>query len=622
MPSLAIPEGDQKPQAPWVADPVINMEIETLPVLIRTKTWQNLYGVRRGNFRAYRKFCKRRNKKIRKSLKLSFGRKFAKDKFKAVYANPAAADALTPAQGLQLVESILLMAEKNYVYYLESKSTAGNLPKSELKKKLRTALEFVDSILGSFTRFITARAKGELGIYRSFIASALFMEKKKFKEAKEELVQIIAVLGKLIDVVSAVERALLEELLETAKQNLRYCKFQLKEFDRAEERDLAVIRNSEDVKELLDKVSKTMLVGLRTVPVFNKKVEIDDEQFLSVMNKEVLLKQNLALVTEEAAREDLFWELANIYEEGLRVCHKRKAEAGNNASLSSIWTTLECLMSFQKNLMLFKRNGRIFRAYDNKFEAPDVAATAAPNLERRPQESIKLLETLLVHCRSLTEVLSKFGVDSPLLTAMEKVLRAHKCLFVCQLYNKNRCFKESLSLAEYQSSILREVRDALRTSDAAIQKELKDLDANYDIGAADALAPFAQATFECIARIETRLKDLSKQAKVGLFDEGQETIHQLNENFEDLQLPKADATSKNINCMMDLVVENRESKVKDQMDFIKQPPLGVLVPNKPIYLDLVWNFIGYPDAPAGLKESEKEKEKPTKKGGFFGLFGR
>lgn len=598
------------------------MEIETLPVLIKTKTWQNLFGVRRGNFRAYRKFCKRRNKKIRKSLKISFGRKFTKDKFKAIYCNPAAADSLTPEQGLQLVESILLMTEKNYVYYLESKSTAGHLPKSELKRKLRTALEFVDSIGNTFTRFITARAKGELGIYRSFISSALLMEKKKFKDAKDELVQIIAVLGKLIDVVSAVERALLEELLENAKQNLRYCKFQLKEFDRAEERELAVIRNSEDVKELLDTVSKTMLVGLRTIPVFNTKVEIDDEQFLSVVNKETLLKQNLIMVSEEAGREDLFWELANIYEEGLRVCHKRKTDAGNNASLTSIWTTLECLMSFQKNMMLFKRNARIFRAYDNRFEAHESSLVGSPSVERRPQESIKLLDTLLVHCRCLTEVLAKFRVDTPLLTAIEKVLRAHKCMFVCQLYNKNCCFKESLSLAEHQSAILGDVLKSLGVSTLMIDKELKDFDGTYNIGATEALTPFVQSTFSSINRIQQKLKDISKQAKVGLFDEGQETIHQLNENFEDMQIPRADETSKNINCMMDLVVENRESKVKDQMDFIKLPPTGVLVPNKPIYLDLVWNYIGYNKVPAIVVESEKEREKPAKKGGLFGLFGR
>lgn len=601
------------------------MQIETCPVLIKTKTWQNLFGVRRGNFRAYRKFCKRRNKKIRKALKISFGRKFAKDKFKALYANPALAENLSQEQGLQLVESILLMAEKNYVYYLESKSNSANIPRRELKRKLRTALKFVDVVLTQLPGFITARAKGEFGIYRSFISAALFMERKKFREAKEELVQIIAVLGKLMEVVSAVERALMEELLENAKQNLRYCKFQLKEFDRAEEREMAVIRNSDDVKELLDKVAKTMLSGMRTIPVFNKTVEIDDEQILSVFNKEALLKQNLVLVVDESAREELFWELANIYEEGLRVCHKKKAEAGNNMSLANIWSTLECLISFQKNLILLKRNGRLFRNYDAKFESADSPAAASLQ-ERRPQESIKLLETLLVHVRSITEILAKFSIDSPLFNTLEKIYRAHKCLFVCQLYNKSRCFKECLSLAEHQIAVLKEVADGQRGASAALQKELQEVDNQYNIGAADALSQNATASLESISTIASRLKDLAKQAKVGLFDEGQESMHQLNENFEDLQLPKAGSTSKNINCMMDLVLENRESKVKDQMDFIKLPPLGVLIPNKPIFLDLVWNYVDYRAMPPSLLEKEKEKEKkeekPAKKGGFFGLFGR
>lgn len=607
------------------------MEIETLPVLVKTKTWQNLFGVRRGNFRAYRKFCKRRNKKIRKTLKVSFGRKFAKDKFKGLYLSPESSGELTMEQGQKLVESILLMAEKNYTYYLESKANAANLPRRELKKKLRTALKFVDAVLTQYTKFISARSKGEFGIYRSFIATALFMERKKFREAKEELVTIIAVLGKLAEVVTAVERALLDELLESARQNLRYCKFQLKEFDRAEERDMAVIRNSEDVKELLDKVAHTMLVGMRTVPVFNRSVEIDDEQILSLLNKESLIRQNMVLLGDDESREELFWEIANIYDEGLRVCHKRKQEAGNNAALAGIWTSLECLLTFQKNLMLLKRNARVYRNYDSRFDAVaqdapiGATVTPAPNAERRPQESIKQLDILLIHCRGMAEMYAKFSIDSVLLTTLEKVLRAQKCAFVCQLYTKSRCFKEALSLADYQTTILKEVQETLKASAATIQKEVQDVDNQYNIGAQDALSPSAQWMFSGVPALAMRLRDLAKQAKVGLFDEGQESMHQLNENFEELQLPKTDATSKNINCMMDLVLENRESKVKDQMDFIKLPPLGVLIPSKPIFLDLVWNYVDYRQVPESLKQPEKpaEKEKPAKKGGFFGgLFGR
>ena len=589
------------------------MDIETCPVLIKTKTWQNLFGVRRGNFRAYRKFCKRRNKKIRKSLKVSFGKKFTKDKFKQFYSNPVLSESLTEKQGQLIVESILLMAEKNFVWYLESKSSASLVSKKDVKKKLRTALKFIDTVIQNFPKFMSVRTKGEFSIYRAFVASSLFLERKKFKEAKEELVQIIAVLGKLLEVVTAVEKAQMEELLESAKQNLRYCKFQLKEFDRAEEKDVAVIRNSEDVKELLDKVSKTTVVGMRSIPIFNKTIEIDDEQIVSVFNKEQLIKRNLAATADETTNEELFWELANIYEEGVRGCHKKRTEAGNNVSLSNIWSNVECLFDFQKNLMLFKRNAKMFRQYDSKFELHEFQG----NADRRPQESIKQLETLLVHGRILNDTLSKFGQTSSLFNCFEKVLRAHKCMFVCQFYNKSRCFKESLSLAEHQIYLLKELVDNLKNEHASVQRETDEFDLAYNIGTDFSLKGIAEFLLGVHPRISAKLHDLAKQSKVGLFDEGQESMYQLNENFDELQLPQHETTSKNINCLMDLVLENRESKAKDQMEFMKLPPLAALIPNKPIFLDLVWNFLEYKEIPESLAEVPK-----TAKKGFFGMFSR
>lgn len=589
------------------------MEIETCPVLIKTKTWQSLFGVRRGNFRAYRKFCKRRNKKIRKSLKIGFGKKFTKDKFKALYANVANPEQVTQEQGQSIVESILLMAEKNYVVYLESKNSASKVPKSYVKKKLTRALRYVNVIVDHFSAYLSPRSKGEFSIYRSIIASALHIEKKRFKEAKEELIQIIAVLGKLLEVVTVVEKAQLDELLENAKQNLRYCKFQLKEFDRAEEKDVAVIRNSEDVKELLDRVSKTTIIGMKTIQIFNNSIELDDEHIISTLNKEHLIKQNLIATFDEGTTEDLFWELANIYEEGVRVCHKKRADAGNNMSLSKIWSNVECLMVFQKNLMLLKRNAKMFQTYDKKFEGDENAA----NSDRRPQESIKQLETLLVHVRILNDTLVKFDINSVLFNSFERILRGFKCMFVCQFYNKSKCFKESLSLADSQITVLKELADIMKTNQLSLQQEIGEYDVRYNIGRDYSFAGVAEFVFGNFNRVTEKLYDLAKQAKVGLFDEGQESMYQLNENFEEMQMLRPENMSKNINCLMDLVLENRESKVKDQMNFMKLPPIGTLIPNKPIFLDLVWNFIDYRETPAALAEPQK-----TAKKGLFGFFSR
>ena len=55
-----------------------------------------------------------------------------------------------------------------------------------------------------------------------------------------------------------------------------------------------------------------------------------------------------------------------------------------------------------------------------------------------------------------------------------------------------------------------------------------------------------------------------------------------------------------------MVVEKREAKINERMDFIKIPPIGMLVPTKPINLDLFSNLIEYPKL--NMKVEEKKGE--------------
>ena len=55
----------------------------SLNVLSRIRNWQVLYGLKRGNFRSYRRFCIRKSRKIRQKNKMHFntGKNFSKLKF-------------------------------------------------------------------------------------------------------------------------------------------------------------------------------------------------------------------------------------------------------------------------------------------------------------------------------------------------------------------------------------------------------------------------------------------------------------------------------------------------------------------------------------------------------------
>lgn len=591
------------------------MDNEPISILVKARNWQNLYGVRRSNFHAYRSFCKRRNKKIRKSLRINFGKKFSKEKFNQAFSKPKELEKLDRSQIVKLIDAALLLAEKNYIVYLESKQSSTSLKKRDVKKKLKNALRYVDGVLANFNQSLANRSMLELTIYRSNIAATLFLEKKEFAKAKEEYLKLLAILKQLIEVAAAVEKAQLEELLDSAKQSLRYCRFQLKDFDSNEERDAMMIRNYEDLQQMLEKVSENGISGGRKISLFGTSLEIDDPKILAIFTKEDLLRTSLINNESTDSNEDIFWETINNYEEGVRVCHKNRIEAGNNASLGKIWNNLDNYFVFKEDLMLLKRNMKMFIAYEKRFEDPQNRKGE----ERRPQESIKQLETLLAHLRKLVEIYAKFEKQSPLLNLLESLLRTKKCYFICKLYYNNTCYKEALSLAENQQEQLRTIQNTLVNQRDKLEQELRDFDNEYQHGRELAFYALVSVAFSEVESLYQRLMLLIKQTKVGLFDEGQTKIAQLEEDLEGLEIKRDFDKSKNINCLLDLVVENRESTVKEQMDFIKIPPVAQLISNKPIFLDMVWNFVDYPPLPATLVEEEK---KPTKKGFFGSLFGR
>lgn len=57
------------------------MDKESNSILIKVRNWQNSFGVLKSNFKAYKNYCQRRGKKIRKSLGINFGKKFSKERF-------------------------------------------------------------------------------------------------------------------------------------------------------------------------------------------------------------------------------------------------------------------------------------------------------------------------------------------------------------------------------------------------------------------------------------------------------------------------------------------------------------------------------------------------------------
>ena len=58
-----------------------------LNVLSKIRNWQTLHGLKRGNFRSYRRFCIRKSNKLRSKHKMQFNnkRKFSKERFEKLF---------------------------------------------------------------------------------------------------------------------------------------------------------------------------------------------------------------------------------------------------------------------------------------------------------------------------------------------------------------------------------------------------------------------------------------------------------------------------------------------------------------------------------------------------------
>ena len=591
------------------------MEEDGKSLLIRIKNWQNLYGVKRGNFKAYKKFTNRRSKKIRKKLNINFGRKFSNEKYDGNYIHPVGLDTFDQNRINAIVESILLQVEKNYITYQESKQQTSNLKTRIVKKKLRKALKLIQQLMNNFGEKIPKVKMLELKVYEASIKSALYLEHKNFREAKEQSVFLLVILKQLMEISTAVERAQIEEIINSAQQTLRYCKFQLREFDSDEQKDMLLIMDRADISNILNKFTDETDVTSRSaakIKAFGSVIDVDDKKLLNIINKEDLLKKSYASNSEAQTREDIFWEIVNNYEEGIKICHQYKIDAGNNASLAKIWDSIDDYFNFKKIAFLMKRNFKIFENHLKKQLQADKRE------EIRPQENAKLLENLLSNIRKLLDLYSKYGLKNYLLTFLEDYYRLQKCYYISMLYYNNKLYLYSLSLNIQEQKNMASLADTIKGNCTTILNEAKEFDDEFTMDNDNSLQLLVSKNIENLDRIDAEFKILTKQAKVALYDEQQSKMNELTESIGTMNLKKKFDKSSNMNCLLDLVLENRASNIEEYMDFIKIPPYGSLVTAKPIFLDLANDLINYPAIDYSLME--KKESEPEKKKGFFGRF--
>lgn len=283
-----------------------------------------------------------------------------------------------------------LTPEKNYVVLLESKHSGGQIKKAMVKKKLRKARNFCLTLAKNFGKFLSEKDKLELDVLLNLIESAYFLEKRRFQEAKASLLHIIGRVAGLQKAANVIEKAHLQELIDNSKQSLRFCKFQLKEYDAGEEEIIFDIQDQREMERVLERrASKAN--SKRVLDILGEPIEIEDPLLVAALVKTQMLQRSLENNLGASGEEDLFWALMEGFDEGIRRAKKNKAEAGNNVALSAIWEKVENCLMLWKNQYLLRRHLKYLKAHELKNKQEDISG-----IQKMSKKGSQVLDTMLL----------------------------------------------------------------------------------------------------------------------------------------------------------------------------------------------------------------------------------
>lgn len=255
---------------------------------------------------------------------------------------------------------------------LESKHSGGQIKKSTVKKKLRKARHFCQVLTKNFSHHLTEKDQLELTVLENLIESAYYLEKKNFTQAKTSLLQIIRRVAGLQKAANVIEKAHLQEIIDNSKQSLRFCKFQLKEYDAGEEELIFDIQDQQEMEKILEKRTRKSN-SKKILEIMGEEIEIEDAVIVAALVKVEMLQRSLENNLGTGGEEDLFWALMEGYDEGIRKAKRNKGEAGNNVALSGIWGKVESGLLLRKNQYLLRRHLKYLRAHELRNRQEDIS---------------------------------------------------------------------------------------------------------------------------------------------------------------------------------------------------------------------------------------------------------
>ncbi|XP_063961502.1 signal recognition particle subunit SRP68-like [Lytechinus pictus] len=429
----------------------------TLEVLSIIKESQLQHGLRHGDYQRYRSYCSRRLRRVRKSLKFSYGNrnKFVKRQIKD--------DIVTDVRFLYLP---LVCAERAWAYAMQLKTEGNTEPRKRfhVMSRLRKAVKFASELEAlSQSGKCDARSKLEAKAYFGWMKGMVLFEEEKWDNCIETLSEAKTIYEKLASALNEEQRAVYLQRVEEISPSIRYCAYNIG--DESAINDLVQMRlksggqMSTNIDSLLAQTREKQAATLsevtwrgRTVPVRNEQVRA----FLLTCqeNEQQVASELMDSESKVSVYESLLMQCKDslqIIREELKADPSAKSKGQRQDGPVSTTQYLHTYLTYIRLTSTIERNILLADALKANLQTREDGEQESSNQKRtKPQDLIRLYDIIL---QNLSEILQLPGLEGDVDLQQEvgaKTLKfkAYRCFYLAQSYSQAKKWTEAAALFE------------------------------------------------------------------------------------------------------------------------------------------------------------------------------
>lgn len=364
-------------------------------IIATIKSSQSQNGLKHSDYLRYRRFCTKKLRHLRKSLKFLYGH----GKFEKKLITP---DLCEDSRYILL---ILFSAERAWSYAMQLRQHISSHPsavgKRHLLTRLRKAFKWSEHLENIVNAVGDVKSTLEAQAYKSVMQGNLELECQHWEQARDSFLNAQAVYIKLSTVVDSIEAVAIQQKLAHVQPMIKYCLHQIgHEISTEELLELkfsnspeALLLNSQ-IESLLAEARQQRLESAGQITIKGKNYNIKNEKARIALQKaeEVFMAMEK---TEE--KLEFYTEAFGYYDEACRFIKKEKDErnAAGDIGEASVWSNLLESIQELKSARTVERNLELARMAEVKFEDESDVVFKGGKAKGKPGEIVKVYDVVL-----------------------------------------------------------------------------------------------------------------------------------------------------------------------------------------------------------------------------------